>query len=347
MKAICTADFDPEQLAILRQHMDVTVGGWGVTAELMGEAELRANLQDAEILIVGYEPVSAQTIEASPKLALISSTRGGPDANIDIAAATHRGIPVTYTVGREAVPVADFTFGLMIGLMRHIYEASSLLEARVLTGPDQVTVGKDVRWGMSRSDPWLRFQGHELAGKTLGIVGVGSVGREVAKRAAGFDMTVLGHDPYVRPESVGGLLELVDLDTLVARSDVISLHARVGSDNRGMIGAAQFARMKPTAYLINTARAALVEETALYDALAKGTIAGVALDIFHLEPLPQSSPLLGNANVLVTPHIAGTSFESIPRHSASIVDSILTWMRGERPRFVFNPQVYEPVAGGR
>jgi D-3-phosphoglycerate dehydrogenase len=346
MKALCIADFDPAQLAILREHMDVTAGGWGVTGELMDEVELRANLVDADILIVGYEPVSAATIAASPKLSLIASTRGGPDANIDVAEATRRGIPVTYTIGREAIPVADFTFGLIIGLLRHIYEASTLLQSRVLTGPDEPTAGKDVRWGMSRSDPWLRFQGHELAGKTLGIVGVGSVGREVAKRAAGFDMTVLGYDPNVRAESVAGLVEMTDLETLVTASDIVSLHARVGADNRGMIGASQLALMKPTAYLINTARAALVQEEALYDALTKGVIAGAALDIFHREPLPQSSPLLGHPNVLVTPHIAGSSFESIPRHSASIVDSILTWKRGERPGLVFNPDVYAQVSGG-
>jgi len=320
---LITADFSEDQTARLRRVGEVKLSGWGVTGEVADVDEVLAMLQDVDILIVGYEPITEEVI-AQSKLKLIASIRGGPGANIDLASAGRHGVPVTGTIGREAKPVADFAFGLMLALVRHIAITSRLIYDGTLTNASSTYQG-DVGWGMRPEDPWNRFKGHELAGKTLGLIGLGAVGREVVKRAKGFDMEVLAYDPFVRSAND---VRLCPLDEVLQQADILSIHARLTDQSRNLISWHEFKLMKPTAYLVNTARAGIVERSALLQALVTSRIAGAALDVHHKEPLDPDDPFLHFDNVLLTPHISGATVEVMQRHSELVTDNVLRFLEG-------------------
>ena len=204
----------------------------------------------------------------------------------------------------------------------------------------------------SAVDNLTQWQGVELAGKTAGLVGLGAVGREVAKRLAAFDMNLIVTDPHPRPFPLPGRREsapsplwgegqsqvdLLPLDDLLRRSDFVSLHCPLNHETTGMIGARELARMKPTAFLVNTARAAIVDESALIAALRERRIAGAGLDVHLVEPLPPNSPWLALPNVILTPHIGGATGDVVRHHSDMIVDDIERWLRGERPLHCVTP----------
>ena len=264
---LVTADFSPVGLEQLRELGEVSVDGWGVTGAIASEAETARMFARADIVAIGYEPVT-EAVFAATDLKYLASIRGGPGANIDLTAAAKRGIPVTGTVGREAKPVADHAFGLMLSVLRHITLTDRLLRTGGLAGDPDDDSG-ETGWGMGPRDPWNRFKGFELTGKTIGLVGLGTVGREMVKRARGFDMRVLAFDPYITDP---GDVQMCGLDALLAEADVVSIHARVTEESAGMIGEREFGLMKPDAVLINTARAGLVSRPALVDALTSGRI---------------------------------------------------------------------------
>ncbi len=309
-KILVTADFSHAGLEQLRELGKVTVDGWGVTGVIASEADTARMFADADIVAIGYEPVT-EAVLAATDLKYLASIRGGPGANIDLAAAAKRGIPVTGTVGREAKPVADHAFGLMLSVLRHISFTDRLLRTgRLASDPDDDS--GETGWGMGPQDPWNKFKGVELSGKTIGLVGLGTVGREMVKRARGFEMRVLAHDPYIRD---AGDVQMCSLDTLLAEADIVSIHARVTEKSAGMIGEREFSLMRPDAVLINTARAALVSRPALIEALTSKRIRGAGLDVHHEEPLGADDPFLAMDNVVLTPHIAGATAEVTARHS--------------------------------
>ena len=323
-KILVTADFSQAGLEQLRELGEVTVDGWGVTGVIASEADTARMFADADIVAIGYEPVT-EAVLAATDLKYLASIRGGPGANIDLAAAAKRGIPVTGTVGREAKPVADHAFGLMLSVLRHISFTDRLLRTgRLASDPDDDS--GETGWGMGPQDPWNKFKGFELSGKTIGLVGLGTVGREMVKRARGFEMRVLAHDPYVRDP---GDVQMCSLDTLLAEADVVSIHARVTEKSAGMIGEREFSLMRPDAVLINTARAALVSRPALIEALTIKRIRGAGLDVHHEEPLGADDPFLAMDNVVLTPHIAGATAEVTARHSQLVVDNVRRFCAGE------------------
>jgi len=321
---LVTADFSPEGLEQLRELGEVTVDGWGVTGAIASEAETARMFAHADIVAIGYEPVT-EVVFAATDLKYLASILGGPGANIDLTAAAKRGIPVTGTVGREAKPVADHAFGLMLSVLRHITLTDRMLRTGGLASDPDDDSG-ETGWGMGPQDPWNRFKGFELTGRTIGLVGLGTVGREMVKRARGFDMRVLAYDPYIGDP---GDVQMCDLDTLLAEADVVSIHARVTEDSAGMIGEREFGLMKPDAVLINTARAGLVSRPALVDALTSRRIRGAGLDVHHDEPLGADNPFLAMDNVVLTPHIAGATVEVMTRHSQLVVDNIRRFCAGE------------------
>ena len=233
---------------------------------------------------------------------------------VDLAAATRAGVVICNTPGLLDEAVADYAWALLFAVARCVPSGEDLL----------------------RGGDWSVAWGHDIHGKTLGIVGCGRIGRAVARRAAGFGMRVLGHDPFAGP--VAGI-ESVPLDTLLAESDFVTLHCALSPENRGLVGAAQLARMKPTAYLVNTARGALVDEGALVAALRAGRIAGAALDAFTAEPLPPESPLRSCPRMLITPHQAFNSVETGEKVSLMAATAIVDLMEGRRPVHVANPDV--------
>jgi D-3-phosphoglycerate dehydrogenase / 2-oxoglutarate reductase len=321
---LVTADFSEDQIERLRKIGEVKQGGWGVTGEVANIVETRSMLHGVDILIVGYEPITEEVISES-NLKLIASIRGGPGANVDLASAGKHGIPVTGTIGREARPVADYAFGLMLTLLRHIAVTSRLLYDGTLTNDSPAFEG-DIGWGMRPEDPWNRFKGHELADKTLGLIGLGAVGREVVKRAKGFDMVVLAYDPFVQSAADA---RLCSLNEVLQQADILSIHARLTDQSRHLISWREFNMMKSTAYLVNTARAGIVDREALLDALQTHRIAGAALDVHHKEPLSPNDPFLRLDNVLLTPHVSGATFEVMHRHSQLVTDNVLRFLEGK------------------
>jgi len=292
----------------------------GITEYWGDSKQLIDNIGDAEILIVHVAPVTAKVIDTGATLKLIGCCRAGP-VNVDVAYATKKGIPVIYTPGRNAQGVADLTIGLIIAEARGIARAHAFLKSGVWSVPEL---------------------GVELWGKTLGIIGLGNVGSCVAFRAKnGFNMNVLAYDPYVskeRAEELGA--ELVDLETLLSQSDFVTIHSRAPPDAKPKITAEHIALMKPTAYLINTARGNILDEQALYEALKNDKIAGAALDVYAKEPIDPDNPLLKLDNITLTSHIGGLTREVPLRAAEIIAEDIARFLRGERPENVKNPEVF-------
>ena len=254
-----------------------------------------AALAGADALIVrSATRVTAELLEQAPRLRVVGRAGVGVD-NIDLDAATRRGILVMNTPGSNAVSVAEHTLALLLALARCVPQLNAATHAG--------------RWEKGAA------AGIELRGKTLGLIGLGRVGSEVARRARALELRVLAHDPYIS-ESVAqeAGVELVSLPELLARSDFVSLHAALSPATEKLINATTLAQMKRGARLINTARGELVDEAELAEALRAGHLAGAALDVFAVEP-PRSSPLLSLPNVIATPHVAGSTEEAQDRKS--------------------------------
>jgi D-3-phosphoglycerate dehydrogenase len=273
-----------------------------------------------DVLVVHGAPVSAEVLDAAP-LRLVCCARGGP-VNVDVAAATARGIPVVNTPGKNAEAVAELTIAFALLLIRTVPQASRhLLEGGGFA--ESVFEGRE-------------FFGAEAPSLTMGLAGLGHVGREVARRAKALGFTVIGYDP-VPPAEPGA--ELVSMDELLTRSDIISVHARLTPENGRMFARDLFGRMRPGAYFINTAREGLVDETALRQALERGQLGGAALDV--LERTAGRHPLLGLPNVFVTPHIGGATAETLARGARRAVAAVTDLLAGRVPANVVNPQVLQ------
>jgi D-3-phosphoglycerate dehydrogenase len=275
----------------------------------------RVAAEGATILVCEADQVGPTTLDQP--LLVVGSTRGDPN-NVDIAAATARGIPVLNAPGRNADAVAELTVGLLFASARGI-----------------VAADRDVRAGdtyKNGSIPYQRFRGWELAGRTAGIVGYGAIGRALAWRLEGLGMKVISHDPYAADATHS-------LEDLLAESDVVSMHAPVTPDTKGMIGAEELKRMKEGAIYLNAARAALHDTCALVDALQNGHLAAAGLDHFEGERLAEGHPLLDLPNVVLTPHIGGASYDTEANHARMMGEGIAAVLRGERPAHCVNPEV--------
>ena len=249
----------------------------------------RAVASCAGLLVRSQTEVSRVVIEAGPELRVIGRAGAGVD-NIDVGAATERGVLVMNTPGANAQAAAELTVGLLFAVARHIAAADASVKAG--------------RWERSR------FRGTQLLGKTLGIVGIGNVGRLVARSAAALGMHVVAHDPYVAPDlAVEHRVSLVALDAVLALSDFITVHTPLTSTSRGLIGAPEIARMKRGVYLLNCSRGGVIDEQALLAALDEGQVAGAALDVFTAEP-PLGLAIARHPRVVATPHIGALSWEA-------------------------------------
>jgi D-3-phosphoglycerate dehydrogenase len=291
--------------------------------EYVGDpAEIARTAAGHDVLIVHGAPVSSEVLDAGP-LRLVSCARGGP-VNVDVVAATDRGIPVANTPGKNAEAVAELTIAFALLLLRKVPRASRDL----LDGIASMESAFDGR----------EYFGREATGLTLGLVGFGNVGREVAPRAQALGFHLIASDPWVSDPAVPGI-EMVGLDDLLTRSDIVSLHARATPENRHMFSRDQFARMRPGALLINTARESLVDEQALLDALERGTVGGAALDVLERAPAGSSHPLLSAPDVLVTPHIGGATAETLSRGATVAVAAVADLLAGRPPSRLANPEV--------
>jgi D-3-phosphoglycerate dehydrogenase len=299
--------------------------------ELQGTPEqLIAALDGHDVLVMQGAPVS-DAVLAVPGLRLVCCVRGGP-VNVDVAAATERGIPVVTTPGKNADAVAELTIAFMIMLARRLPEVTRHVEGGGEFAHDNYEGAK-----------WF---GHDLAGHTVGLVGFGQIGTRVTRRALPFGMQVVVSDPFVDPEAIlAAGAEPVNLARLLTVSDFVSLHARATAENRGLIGAAELAAMKPGAFLINTARDTLVDEAAIVAALASGQLAGLAVDLVSPSPATGRHPLLAYPNVIITTHIGGATFETLHHGGEMAAAEIRRYLAGEPLRNVANRDALASAAG--
>lgn len=338
LKTVATARIEQPYYDMLAQYCDIKVTGWAVTDRIWSEEEIFPQLKGAEVLIIGYEKLTKEMLERLPELKLIACCRSSP-VNIDVQAARELGIPVIHTPGRNANAVAEFTLGLMLDISRNIGRACREIKmGRYLGQPMSNTStcdSEDIIWELPDANVYAIYKGFDLAGKTLGVIGYGLIGRLVAQKAAALGMNILVYDPYLAasPDDAAQ----VSLEQLLEQSDFVSLHCKESKDTKGMLGQQQFKIMKNTAYIINTARASMISQEALLQALECGEIGGAALDVFWTEPLPCDHPLLSMDNVIITPHIAGSSYDVPVFQSKMITEDILTWIKGGSPKRVCLP----------
>jgi len=276
------------------------------------------------LLCLLTDPIDGGVMDtAGPQLKVISNCAVGVD-NIDLEAATKRGIPVGNTPGILTETTADFAFALLMAAARRIPE-----------GDQYVRAGKWQTWGLTL------LLGQDIGGATLGLVGFGRIGKAVARRAAGFKMRVLYYDPEHEPRPDDPPAQKVTLKELLSQSDFISLHTPLNQDTYHLIGAEELSQMKPEAILVNTARGPVVDPQALYRALKDRKIGGAALDVTDPEPLPAEHPLLTLDNLIVTPHIASASRATRGKMAQMAVDNLLAGLNGTILPNCVNPQVYK------
>jgi D-3-phosphoglycerate dehydrogenase len=288
---------------------------------------LMEEIETANILAVQFCPVSRAVLQSGRNLKLVGIMRAGVE-NIDLEAAQKFGIGVLNVRGRNAQAVAEFTLGLLLG------------EARNIARSHHALVGKTWRKNFQNSD-YIP----ELHGRILGIIGMGEIGRRLVKLLSGFEMArILVYDPYVSDEEMAAWgIEKVDLEELLRESDFISLNARLTEETRHLISKSELALMKPHAYIVNTARAGLIDEESLEQALRQRKIGGAALDVFAHEPLPPESALLKLDNITMTSHLAGTTVDAWPRSARILVEDILRLLDGKRARYAPVRDLVDPI----
>ena len=320
--ALVTAPFRGPGLDQLREVADVVLDPWidHVPLRIWDGARLaeRVAEEGATILIVESDFVMGDEI-MDAGLVANGSCRGDPN-NVDVAGATARGIPVLHAPGRNADGVAEIAVALAFAATRWVVPADRDLRGSRVFRDDTI--------------PYQRYRAWQLAGRTVGLVGYGAVGRAAAWRFAGLGMEVISFDPFA-PDATHDSLE-----ALLGDADVVSMHAAVTPDTFGMMGPAQFAAMRDGAVYLNTARAGLHDLDALTAALESGKLSAAGLDHFDGEQLPAGHPLIAMDNVVLTPHIGGATYDTEANHSAMLADDVARLLAGERPQHCVNPEVF-------
>ncbi len=313
MKILITDGLEKEAIDSLRKAHQVDV------AEPDAKALLEQIPAYDALIVRGRTKVTKDVFAKAGNLKVVGRAGVGVD-NIDVAEATARKVIVVNAPTASTVSVAELAIGHMISWCRYLPQADKSI--------------KEGKWEKKS------FEGHEMYGKTLGLIGSGRIGAEVAKRAQAFGMTVIAFDPYLPPEVAARInVALVDKEKLLRESDFISVHAALTPETRGMVGAKDFAMMKKTAVIVNCARGEIIQEAALADALKNGVIAGAAIDVFEKEP-PAGSPLVTAPHVVFTPHLGASTHEAQTRAGGIIADQVMKALSGKRPDYLVNPKVY-------
>ena len=301
----------PAGYEYLRKHGYEAVDGRGFTEE-----DIITDIRDCDALIVRTARITRQIFDAAPKLKILARHGAGYDG-VDLAAAREHGVLVCTAGGANAISVADLTIFYMLYCSRNFKKVQNLY----------LQDYRQAKMGVPKT---------ELEGKTLGLVGLGNIGKLVAQKAAlGFDMTVLAYDPFAKGAGLPDYIRMVeDRDEIFKRSDYVSLHVPATTETVHSVSDREFGLMKPTAYLINAARGSIVDEAALYRALQEEKIAGAGLDVLEQEPIDPSNPLVAMDNVLTAPHIGGATKEASSRSSVACAQAIDDFFSGRTPKFV-------------
>ncbi|GGR30557.1 NAD(P)-dependent oxidoreductase [Agromyces mediolanus] len=321
-KMLVTAAFDEGVAAALADAFDVELVEATMDGASLAERGLEAQLASAEVIVAELDVVDEATLELAPALRAVVSCRAKP-VNVDLDACTARGIPVITTPGRNAEVTADLSFALLMATVRHVSASERWLREGNWTADDVF-------------EPYERFRSIGLGGRTLGVLGGGAVGRRMVRRARGFGMDVLVYDPFLPADAFGEEARIAPLDEVMSSADIVTVHVPLMPETEGLIGARELALMKPSAFLVNAGRAAIIEEAALMEVLRERRIAGAGFDVFYEEPLPRDSELFSFEHVTMTPHIAGASDDVIAEHSRIAAAALRSWLAGEQVPGVAN-----------
>src|SRR2546425_3614644 len=304
MNVLICDPVSPKGIALLQQRSEFKVT---VLEKRLAEAELLTLVRDAVAMVVRSETkVTRKVIETALRLRVVGRAGVGVD-NVDVESATQRGIVVMNTPGGNTISTAELTFSMLMALARKIPQAHASMKAG--------------QWNRKE------FQGVELYNKTLGILGMGRIGSEVARRAIAFGMRVLAYDPYLSLSRAKALqVELVELDEICARSDFVTVHMPMTDETRGMINAAAFAKLKKGVRVLNCARGGIVNEKDLYDAIQSGQVAGAALDVYETEPPPKEFPLRDLPQVIMTPHLGASTEEAQENVGIEVAEAITDYL---------------------
>ena len=327
-RALVLAPFAQDALAALGRMLPVTYESWTDTRRLYSSEELcaRIDVENVSVLITEADFIFEEVFRRSSPLRFLGICRNGLN-HVDVKAATDHGVAVVNAPGRNTQGVAELTIVLMLCLARGIHRLNGYVKGGGWESP---------------AEPYVSMGGIELSGKTLGLVGLGSIGRSVSRIARGFGMRVLAYDPWVSTEGrkVAGA-QLTSLDDVLRASDFLSVHTSAEPPAEGLLDEGRLGLMKQGSYIVNTASHAVIDETALVKHLESGHIAGAALDVHRTHPIVPTSPLLKLDTVILTPHIGGATDGTVMRQSWLMVEEIGRFLRGQRPRWLVNREVWK------
>jgi D-3-phosphoglycerate dehydrogenase / 2-oxoglutarate reductase len=342
MVALCTAEVSQE-IEALENWMGIIYAGWVKDQRILSEDEMAALMEKhmPDILITSYDPITRRVIESSPNLKLVVCTRANP-VNVDDACLREKNILFSYAPERNSDSTAEYTVAMMLSIMRRIPIAYHDLKSGLHTSdakPEQLVregLRRDVTWALGKDTPYVQYKGSQLNGKTLGIIGYGSIGRRVGKICRGFGMKIMVFDPHLENDRTDDAIFLDSLLELAEKSDVLTIHSKDTPDTFHLMNRKVFAHMKKDAFFINTSRGALVDEQALIEALKSRRIAGAALDVFESEPIVKDHPFLTECdNVIITPHLAGATYDAIDNHTIQLVKDVTHFLMGEPLEFEY------------
>ncbi len=333
-KALVTAEVIPEILSALSDKIDFVYDGYFLDHNVMPHSELIEKIPEYDVLVCEYDTIDAAVLEAAKCLKIIICCRGGVGSVIDLSAAKERGIIVCNNAGRNANAVADMIMAFILCMTRNILSTNELVHNGTILGEKSTKPSeyKDTVWGLDNDSPFIKYRGKSINYMTLGIVGFGHAGRLLAKKANAFGMKIIAADPFVKKSKVPEYVEIVDSDTLLANADIVSLNCISTPQTKNMFNKEAFAKMKEGSYFINTSRGNLVVEEDMCDALNSGHLRGAAIDVARQEPIPPTSPLVAAKNLIITPHIAGSSLDVQVTGSNMVVESLSDWVQGDEPR---------------
>lgn len=344
-KLVLCTQLPEKRMEEIKEYCDITIAGelkhgkGNVTEEMV-----REECRGYEIVVLGDENAGADTLNdwIGSGMKFIGVAKGTP-VTVDNETLKKSEIKLSYTPGRNRVAVAEFNIGLMLAVARKLTLSATGLKKGDHLGEAAENIYdvpdvKNVIWGpLDENHPYTDYGiGFELYGKKLGIAGYGAIGREVAVRAKAFGMEILAYDPFMPAEKIeADGARAVDLDTMLSESDMVSLHFPVIESTKGIVNKDWFSKMKPTAVLVNTARAAVIDQKDFVEALQNGTIGGAAIDVYWKEPVPANHPLLSMRNVVCTPHMAGLTTDVDNWSGEMMSQEVLAYLKGEERKYIW------------
>ena len=341
LKAVVTAEVNKELLEEkLSDKIDFSYAGYNIDHVVLDHNLLIEKVKDADILICEYDTISKDVFDKAENLKIIICCRGGVKSVIDLECAMEKGIIVCNNVGRNAGAVTDMAMGYIIDLTRNITFTNNLIHSKVITEEESTKPKeyKDTVWGLDNNSPFIKYRGRSINHMSLGVVGYGSAGKLLAQKASAFGMNVLAYDPYCSFENIPNNVTSVSWEELLEKSDIISVHCILSPQTKNMFCKKTFEKMKDNSYFINTARGEVVVEEDLIWALESGKLAGAAIDVTVKEPISSNSDLLGVKNLIITPHIAGSSDDVQYCGTCMVVESLVDYLNGKKPK---NAVVYK------